>query len=306
VIALVEKAFAERAAKNKEADQTWQRAIYMAQGNGGALQILSLMAEANRWTFATGRTLAALANLASGNLETWRRLARHEAMTGNLAGYHSALTGMMRINPFDITVSSDWVLSCVLLRKDNPDAVLKVAERAYGSTYPANPAAATAYAIALLGTNRPAEALDVISRMSKADQQSTERTVYIGAILAANGRQEEALEFLERAGGINELRFSEEMGFRRIWEGIARGEESATAQLDRILNQRATWQEESERIALDVRREIEVRYDPLESRRILEDLKNQNEQRKQSPAELQRLLRDLHGSASPTPAPQVP
>lgn len=305
-VALVEKAFKERSEKNKEADQTWQRAIYMTQGNGGALQILSLLAEANGWTFATGRTLAALANLSSGNLDIWRRLARHEAMTGNLAGYHSALAGMMRINPFDISVSSDWVLSCVLLRKDNPEAVLEVAERAYGSTYPANPSAATAYAVALLGTNRAPKALEVISALSAIDQQSKDRAIYIGAILAANGKMEKALEYLERSGGIDQLKFSEEMGFRRIWEGIARGEESASDQLDRILSQSATWREEGERIALDVRREIEVRYDPVESRRILEELKNQNARRQQSPAELQKLLRDVQGPTSSSPTPQVP
>lgn len=302
VLALAEQSFAEYAAGDKNADQTWQKMIYAVQGNAGALQMLSLMAEARGWTFAVSRTLAALSNLASGNLEVWKRLARHEALTGNLAGYHSALTGMMRINPYDIGVSSDWVLSSVLLRKEDPQNVLSIAERAYGSTYPANPNVATAYAVALLGLNRAAEAKSVIEKMSMTDRMAPERSIYMGAVLAGAGDNAAALEFLHRAAEAGNARFIEELGFRRVWEGIARGESSAEEQLAKIFRDRAKWADDSQRIAIEVQRDIQVRYDPVVSQRILEDLKQQAEQRRSSPAELQKLVNDLRVGAEATPS----
>jgi len=293
VIELTEQAFAERAADDKNADQTWQKMLYVAQGSPGALQVLSLMAEARNWPFALGRTLAALSNIATGNVDVWRRLAKHEVLIGNLAGYHSALTGMMRINPYDIGVSSDWVLSGVLLRQEDPESVLATSERAYSSTYPANPSAATSYAMALLGVNQPAKAKEVIEEMTTSDRMAPERALYVGAIFAANGDNEQALVYLNRFSEPNNIRFTEELGFRRIWQGIARGEESASDQLAKIFSDRVGWQDESQRIALEVQRDIQLRYDPVASQRILEDLRTQTEERRRSPEELQQLMHDI-------------
>jgi len=293
VINLAERAFAQRDAGDKAADQTWQQMIYAVQGNPGALQISSLMAEAKNWPFALGRSLLALSNLASGNIEVWRRLARHEVLTGNLAGYHSALTGMMRVNPYDIAVGADWVLSSALLRKEDPEVVLKTAFSAYESTYPANATVATAYAVALLGLNRSDEALSVIEKISLIDRQAPERTIYVGAVLAAAGRNAEALEFLQRSEEADNVRFIEELGFRRIWTGIAKGEESAEEQLKKIFEQGMGWQGDAPRIASELQREIELRYDPVQSQKILDDLQRQAQDRQSSPAELQRLVHDL-------------
>ncbi len=301
VIELAEQAFAERAADDKNADQTWQKLLYVAEGNPSALQLLSLMAEARNWSFAVGRTLSALTNLASGNIDVWRRLAKHEAMTGNLAGYHSALTGMLRVNPYDIDVSSDWVLSSVLLRKESPDVVLATAERAYNSTYATNPSVATSYAIALLGMNQAANAKEVIEKMTTTDRMAPERALYVGAILAATGSSVQALEYLNRAAQTDSMRFSEELAFRRIWEGIARGEQSASEQLAKIFSDQAGWQDESQRIAEEVRREIELRYDPAASQQIFDDLRLQADARQRSPAELQQLLQDLKQGAPQPP-----
>jgi predicted Zn-dependent protease len=293
IVDLAERAFAEREAGDKTADQTWQQMLYASQGNGGALQLFSLMAEARNWPLALGRTLVALTNLASGNLEIWRRLAKHEVITGNLAGYHSALTGMMRVNPYDIGVSSDWAISSVLLRKEDPNVVVETALRAYESTYPANPSVATSYALALLGVNRRDEAIAVIEQMTLSDRMAPERAIYVGAVLASVGRNEEALTFLQRAEDAGSFRFIEELGFRRIWKGIAMGEESAEDQLKKIFEERLGWQSDAEQIAFDMRREIDLRYDPVQSQRILDDLRRQTEQRQTPPAELQKLIQDL-------------
>lgn len=298
---LAEEAFAQHDAHNKDAEQTWQRAIFSSPGNAGALQVLSLLAEARGWKYATGRTLQALASLASGNIEAWRRLARFEALTGNLAGYHHALGGLMRINPYDIGVGSDWVLSSVLLRKESPEAVLKVAERAYKSTYPANPAVATSYAVALLGSDRNEEAFEVINAMSASDRAAPERAIYIGAVYAANGHTEQALDYLNRDQTVAAMRFAEERGFRRVWSGIARGEITAQEELQAILAQRTGWQDDADKIAAELQREMEIRYDPATSQRILEDLRAQADERRRTPAELQKLVQELRGP-SPTPA----
>lgn len=304
VTELAEQAFAQYAAGDKDANQTWQRMVYMAQGDPGALQMLSLLAEARGWSFAVGRTLTALSGIATGNPDVWRRLARHEALTGNLAGYHSALAGLMRINPYDVGVSSDWVLSSVLLRKESPQTVLDIAERAYGTGDGANARVATSYAIALLGVNRPEDAKAAIEKMSPVDRRAPERAIYVGAVLASAGDHDEALEYLERAGNHEGSRFAEERGFRRIWTGIAKGEESASEQLDRIFADLAGWRQDSDRIADEMRQELEGRYDPAASQRILEDLRLQAQERRSSPAELQRLLQDLSPSEeAPTPNP---
>jgi len=300
VLDLAERAFAQHDGGDKEADQTWQQVIYAVQGNPGALQLFSLMAEAKNWPFAVGRSLSALSNLASANLDVWLRLARHEALTGNLAGYYSALTGMMHVNPYDIWVSADWVLTSALLRKGDPDEVIKTAIRAYEATSPANPNVATAYAVALLGLNRSDEALSVVEKMSLTDRTALKRSIYVGAVLAAAGRNEEALECFRRSEEADNVRFIEELGFRRIWTGIAKGEESAEEQLKKIFEQWMGGEGDAPRIAIELQREIDLRYDPVQSQRILDDLQRQAQDRRSSPTELRRLVHDLTQVPNPS------
>jgi len=301
VMELAERAFAEREAGDKTADQTWQQIIYAVQGNQRALQILSLMAEARNWPLALGRTLSALTNLAPGNLEFWRRLARHEALMGNLAGYHSALTGMLQVNRYDIVVASEWSMTSVLLRKEDPNVVLETARRAYESTNPVSPRVAISYAIALISLKQNKEAVEVIDKISVADRSAPGRAMYVGAVLASVGRHEEALSYFKTSEDARHVRFIEELGFRRIWKGIAMGEESAENQLKKILEQHIGWQDDSNRIALDMQREIDLRYEPVQSQKILHELRLQAQQQQPTSAELQKLVHDLK---SETAAPE--
>jgi tetratricopeptide (TPR) repeat protein len=293
-IDLAQKALAQYQRGDSVAEQTWLQAIYAAKGNVTALRILNLLASSQGWSSAMGRSLKGLTEAAPQLAPFWQALAVHERSVGSLAGYYTALQGLMKINPYDVNIASQWVLASALLRKStNYSDVLEIADRTYRSTSPANADAGTAYAMALLRAGRPQEALSILNRMSLGDLRSLRRAIYVGAILAANGKKAEALEYFARSEGTESTSFAEERLLRSVWEGVANGEATTEDEAEQLIAQRMKGSAESTRINNELRQEIEKRSDPAEVQRILSELKAAQENRQKQPAaDISKLLKE--------------
>jgi len=301
VIDLAEQALLQNRSDDADAEQTWMRVIYATEGNPRALQILSLLASSQGWTSATGRALSAFADAAPMQAGAWNLLAQHERSVGNLAGLYKALSGLLKINPYDKSVSSQWVMAAVLLRKADTHEVIEAAGRAYNSASPAEAAAGTAYAMALLENDRAKEALDVVEQMSEADRRDPSRAIYVGAVLAANGRKSEALDYFARAENFNNFNFAEEKGLLRIWEGVAKGEATTEQEAAQVIAERKDYQAEAEQIRKDIEEQLRRRYDPEEAQRIFQSLKAEMESRKTVPPEVQEILRQARAEDAKQP-----
>ena len=299
VFDLANAAFEQDRAGDTSADKTWQEAVYAAEGHPKPLQILSLLASARGWTSATGRALSALADSAPGEASVWWLLVQHEKGVRNLPGLYKALQGLMRINPYDINVASNWVLAGALVRQGDTSELLKIAERTYYSTDPSDGQAATAYAIALLQVNHPEEAMRIIDKMSISDRRNPARAVYVGAVLAANGRKAEALEYFDRSAQISDSLFSEEKALRAIWRGVANGEATTAEEAERLLVQRKDPDIQPQKIEAELANEIQRRSDPAEVQRILSSLKAETESRQKSPVQLEELMRSVRKEPTP-------
>ncbi len=276
-------------------DRAWMEAVYASERNPQALYYLSLIASSRGWTSATGRALSALADATPNQAGVWNLLAKHESAAGNLPGYHKALSGLMRINPYDIHVASDWVISSVLLRKGDTPEILDVAKRTYDATEPADPWAGTAYAMALISDNRPQAAYEVMMRMSEANRMLPQRAIYVGAVMTAAGRKEEALQYFERAESFQQNNFAEEKMLMRIWKGVAKGEATTAEEQEKIIASRRNLEKEAAAVEADLLAQVKKRADPAEVRRILETLKIESESRKVMPQEVQQLIQEIRG-----------
>lgn len=283
------------------AEQTWMQAIYAAEGKAPALRILGLMASARGWTSATGRALSALANASPGDPSVWVLLIQHENAVRNLPGLYSALQGLMQLNPYDVNVASNWVLAAAMVRPGNLDEVLDVAKRTYYSTYPSDPRAATAYAMAFLRLGQVKEANEIIERMTLADRREPQRAIYVGSVLAANGKKEEALEYFRRSENLVEAPFPEEITLRRIWKGVAQGEATTAEEAAQILLKRpdAETLAQAGKINDQLREEMRRRSNPEEAQRILQSLQQETQGRKGTPAEVENLIRQLRQEQKP-------
>lgn len=301
------KAIDEDAQHSINAEQTWMTAVYGAENNPTTLRVLSLLASAQGWTAATGKALAALATASPGDSSAWWLLVQHENNVRNLPGLYKALQGLMRINPYDVNVASNWVLAASLVRQGDMDEILEVARRTYGSTYPSDPRAATAYATALLQANQPKEALSVIEAMSVVARREPQRAVYVGSVLAANGQFNEALDYFARSENLGEKTFPEERRLRRIWKGVALGEATSAEEVEKILLRNNDPDVQPEKINAQLRSEIDRRSDPSEVQRIFSTLKAESQSRQSAPPEVQRMINTLRAnietSPSPSPAP---
>ncbi len=302
------KAFEEEQQHSINAEQTWMAAVYGAENSPTTLRILSLLASARGWTAATGKALAALAAASPGDSSAWWLLVQHENNVRNCPGLYKALQGLMRINPYDINVASNWVLAASLVRQGDLEEILRVAKRTYESTYPSDPRAATAYATALLQANRPQDALRVIEEMSVANRREPQRAVYVGSVLAANGRFADALEFFSRSENLGENTFPEERRLRRIWKGVALGEATSAAEVEKILLRNNNPDVQPEKINAQLRSEIKQRTDPAEVQRILSTLKSESQSRQNPPPEVEKMIQSLRdhseNKASPSTTPR--
>jgi len=309
VLNLAEKAINELDTDPTAADRAWLSAVYASDGNPQALYYLSLLSSAKGWTSATGRALSALADNAPNQAGVWNLLARHESSAGNLPGYYKALCGLMRINPYDIHVASDWVIASVLLRKGETSEVLDVAKRTYNATEPADPWAGTAYAMALLRDKRPQQSYEIMMRMSDANRMLPQRAVYVGTILAASGHKEESLTFFDRAESFADNNFPEELALLRIWRGVAMGEATPAEEMDQILSMRKNLDAETAEIRADLQKQMQLRSNPAEVKQIFNQLKLENESRKGIDPEVQQMMREItkanENRAAAKPAPAV-
>lgn len=303
---LAEKAISQTDEDSSQASRTWLEAIYAAGGRGQALYYLSLISSARGWTTATGRALSALADSSPSQAGVWNLLAKHESVAGNLPGYYKALNGLMRINPYDIHVASDWVIASILLRKGQTDEMLDVAKRTYDATEPADPWAGTAYALVLLQAQRPQQALEIINRMSESNRLLPQRAIYVGAVLAASGHKAEALEYFARSEGFKDNNFPEEAGLRRIWKGVALGEATTAEESQRLLSTRKDLRAESHRIEMDLRAQLQKRSNPVEVQQIFNQLKSKTQREQKTPAEVQQFIQNIRSNESkrqpPAPA----
>jgi len=296
-IAMAQKAFDQYEAGDPGAEQTWANAIYTSGSNLVALNILTVLADSRGWRRALGRSLWALATANPGNFEAWRRIVAHESKSGNLAGCYAALTAMANIDPNHLQAVSQWVTASFLLRKGDRRQLLETARRLYSASEPAEPMVATAYALALLGAEQPEEALDVFMRIPEKERLAPERSMYFGAVLAANGRSDAALRYLAGAPAALDD-FPEESGFRRIWASVARGEPTARQEVDRILSGKATWADQAKDIARRLQSQIEVREQSGESTRILEELQAGSKNRERMPQEVREFLQEIREGTS--------
>jgi tetratricopeptide (TPR) repeat protein len=294
VVDLAEKAINQVDDSPSNASRLWLDAIYKSDGNPQALYYLSLLSSAKGWTGATSQALSALADNAPGQAGVWNLLAKHESTAGNLPGYYKALCGLMKINPYDIHVASDWVIAAVLLRKEETNAILDVAKRTYDATEPADPWAGTAYSMSLLRDRRPQMALEVMNRMTESNRRLPQRAIYMGAVLAAAGHNAEALEYFSRSEEFGNNNFPEELALRRIWKGVAMGEATTDEEKERILSMRKDLTKESSIINADLKKQLSGRADPAEVSRILAQLKAQTSAQESTalPGEVQKMLQE--------------
>jgi tetratricopeptide (TPR) repeat protein len=295
---LATKSIDEDRAGDTSADKDWQETIYAAEGQPRVLRILSLLASGRGWSSATGRALSALAEASPSDPSVWWLLVQHENSVRNLPGLYKALEGLMNINPYDINVASNWVLAAALVKKGEKDNLLDVAKRTYYSTYPSDPRAATAYALALLQVKRVQDALNVVEQMTLADRREPQRAIYVGAVLAANGRKEDALDYFNRSESLTDNSFSEERTLRRIWKGVALGEATTAEEAEQILirNNDPAMQT---KISQDLRGDIQRRSDPAEIQRIYQSLKAETESRRETPVEVLQILQEARKEMKP-------
>ncbi|MGH8048618.1 MAG: tetratricopeptide repeat protein, partial [Chthoniobacterales bacterium] len=288
------------------ASRLWLEALYQSDGNPQSLYYLGLLASARGWSAATGEALSALADNAPGQAGVWNLLAKHESAAGNLPGYYKALCGLMKINPYDIHVASDWVIAAVLLRKEETRTILDVAKRTYDATEPADPWAGTAYAMALLRDKRPQMALEVMNRMTEINRRLPQRAIYMGAVLAAAGHKSEALDYFTRSEDFANNIFGEELALRRIWKGVALGELTSDEEKERILSMRKDLSAEAARLTTELQKQLKMRADPAETKRIFDQLKAQMDaqQHKPLPQEVLQLIQDSRQEAN-APSPGV-
>jgi Flp pilus assembly protein TadD len=299
VLDLAGSALEKERTGDPSAEKSWQEAVYAAEGNAKTLRILSLLASARGWSSATGRALSALTAATPNEASVWSLLAQHETASRNLPGLYKALEGLMRINPYDVAVASNWALAASLMRQADAQEVLDVAKRTYYSTNPSDAQAATAYAMALLQAGQPAEALQVVEKMSVADRREPKRVIYVGAVLAANGRKDEALEYFTRSEKVMDNPFLEEKTLRAIWRDVAMGEATTAEEAERLLIQRNDPDVRPAKIEAELANELQRRADPSEVQRILSNLKAETESRRKSPAQLDELMREVRKEPTP-------
>lgn len=290
------------------ADQTWISALYATEGKSQPLRVLSLLASSRGWTAATGRALTALADAAPGDPSAWWLLVQHENNVRNLPGLYKALNGLLRLNPYDPAVASNWVLAAALVRQADAERLVEVAHRAQAAAPPGDPRAATALAMALLQAGKPAEAVAIIDKMREVDRRDMSRAIYVGAIYAANGRFPEALECFQRSEENAEETFPEERAFRRIWKGVALGEAPSAKEAEQLLIRQENPDVMAQKLSGELRDAQLRRADPAEVQRILGTLKAEAESRQRPPPpEVERLLREVRPqTASPTATPAQP
>ncbi len=299
VLDLAFKALEEDRNALASAEQTWMQAIYATEGKASLLRVLAFLASSRDWTGATGRALVACADAAPWDGSAWRLLIQHENAVRNLPGLYTALQGLMRLNPYDVNVASNWALAAALVRPSNIEEVLDIAKRTYYSTYPSDPRAATAYAIALLRVGRTQEANDIVTNMSLADRREPQRAIYVGSVMAANGHKEEALDYFKRSEALQNAAFPEEITLRRIWKGVALGEETTAEEAAKILLKRDDVDVEAGKINSELTTEMRRRSNPEEARRILESLRSEADSRKVVPVEVENLIRQVRGEQKP-------
>lgn len=306
VLDLARRALQENKDGSSSAEQTWMSAIYSVEGNARTLHLLSMIASASGWNGATGRALSALVDVAPGNSTAWWLLIQHEEMAQNLPGLYKGLRGLLKLNPYDITVASRWVLVASLLQQGDLQDVLDVAKRAYDSTSPSNPTAATAYAFALLQANHPKEALQIINKMSVADRRAPLSAIYVGCVLAANDRREEALDYFNRSEELDLNLLPEERALRMVWKGVAKGDATSAEEVKKVLDSRSSVGVNPAEVNQKLLEELSHRVDPAEVQRIFESLKAEARSRSRPPVEVERLLREVRQSNSEDPKPAQP
>jgi Flp pilus assembly protein TadD len=302
VIDLAEQALKQNADDDSDCEQTWMRVIYATEGNPRALQFLSLLASTQNWTSATGRALSALADAAPMQPAVWNLLIQHERAVGNLPGLWKALGGLLKVNPYDKNIGSEWVIASILLRKGNSREALRVAEHAYQSASPADASVCMAYAMELVENNRPQEALAIIDKMSLTDRREPSRALYIGAILTANKHNAEALDYFTRAESFDDFHFAEEKAMLRIWKGVAMGEATTAQEAEKELAARKDYDAEAEKIRKDLEQQLRSHNDPAEAQRIFQSLKSEMENRPTTiTPEVREILEQARKEEAKTP-----
>ena len=190
-------AYASRAlGKEKEFRDTWQLAVIAAEVEPRNYKLL--LDQADRWGWKSEKLdlLWRLYQKDPTDDELYNELIEVNRSSGNSVALSRVFQRRIELKPSDDLAKNNLAFLSLLLNTNLAQA-FRLARDAYEGE-PDSPFKATTYAFAFLRQNRVDDAIEILEKISPEDRARPERSLYVGAILAAKGRWAEAEQSLSR------------------------------------------------------------------------------------------------------------
>lgn len=180
-------------------EKAWAQAIVKAGNDNGRLDVLQKLAFQWHWTDKAVAVLWSLAENPPIRKDALQSLYRYYAAERDTAGLYRALARLVAIMPDDPLVRNNFAQISLLLHAEPARARALALE--VHQQQPKNAAFASTYAFGLFQNGDVQGALKVMSSLTPAQLQDPSVAAYYGVVLAAVGRNPEAVKFLDAAAG---------------------------------------------------------------------------------------------------------
>lgn len=327
VIDLAQQATESYAKGSGGSEQTWKKALLLADGQPQTLQLLAIVARNSGWTSALADALWALSSAMPGRTEVWSDLTRLELSRKNSTGALRSLSGALQADPYDPQLRNDWAFLALLLNTVSSEDVLETTKQNIEAD-PVNPFFLTTHALALFQSGNQEEAIETIDRVPAEQRVAPERSLVVALILADSARKAEAAEALERVRAISANLLPEQEKLYLQAEAVLSGDVSRAQVLQQVTTRTTVSEEDraafnetlraqrdavsTDEARAELKRKLAENVQQREEagtpgRTLTDQLRAESESRQRTPEELRELMRSIRGEeADGTPAAAEP
>ncbi len=186
----------------------WERATSSTIGNPNALSMLARLVTTWGWKNEAAQVWWLLAAKPSGQRSALKVLFRIYSEQKDTRGLYRVAKRVLHVEPTNPVARNNVASLALLLGEDEAEAH-RLAEENYQQS-PAQPVAASTYAMSLHRQKRTADAVAIFSKVPPAALEDPSIAACYGFLLAENGELEKARPFLEAADKQKEKLFPEE------------------------------------------------------------------------------------------------
>ena len=173
----------------------WSMAMTTAAGHPDALAWLSKIAAEADWTEEIEQALWTAIENVPDPMWAIGKLGRQFHGRKDTEALRRLAVRFLANDPANENAQNDFAFLSLLLGKDISRATVMAHE--LFKKYPKNAAYVSTYAFALYRSKRPAEAVEVLDALPKAELEKPAIAAYYGIVLAASGTPEKARKYLD-------------------------------------------------------------------------------------------------------------